>query len=128
MLLAGIKDVVLRKVFRGQDKRQMIAEIVKIFLGQHDARKRVHGRIGNIFNAFSLIVIKNVRCFLELAIDGIAVQRFNTHFLRVGIVVARLFKDGFLSGKLLDQALYADILRLRRIQRTIALLAICLCC
>ena len=55
-----------------------------------------------ILNALSLIVIKDICGFLEFAINGVAVQRFNRDLLRVRIVVARFLKNRFSLCELLD--------------------------
>jgi NAD(P)-dependent dehydrogenase (short-subunit alcohol dehydrogenase family) len=67
-LLTGIKDVVLAQVLRRQHKGQAVTEIVIVFFGDTDARKRVLRRVCDFLKALAFIVIKNVSRLAELAV------------------------------------------------------------
>jgi hypothetical protein len=63
----------LPQVGRGQHKRQAIAKIIRILRRKDNADKRVLRRIGHIFNALALIVIKNIRGLAKFAVNRIVI-------------------------------------------------------
>ena len=95
-------DLIFAQVLAGQNERKPVAKIVVIFLGDGDALQRIRRSIRHFFDALPAVVIKNVSGLTEFAIHGAAIKRLHNHILRVRVVVARVLKDAFLAGKLLE--------------------------
>src|SRR3989442_5433267 len=121
LLLADVEDVVFGNFVARQDKRQAVANIGEIFLGDGNPTvfERRLGSEYNVLKTPSLIIKDHVENFLVFSGNRVPVQSLHLDFLPIGVLVASLFKLLFFRGEALDDLLWRAALGLRRIKRSL---------
>ena len=115
-LFADVQNLVVRNLIAGQHERHPVLDIVKVLFRHSDAYQRRLRREHHVFLALALVVEQHVFHLLVLAVHRVAVERLHRQRLPVGIVVTRNLELFFFGGEFLDDVLFGDALRRRRVE------------